>query len=37
MSVIGYLDKLETAFFDRELDLGRAGVERVFDQFFDSV
>jgi hypothetical protein len=33
--VIRDLDEFEPAFFDGELDARRAGVERVFEEFFD--
>lgn len=37
MPVVGYLDKLETAVFECELDRSRTGVKRVLDELLDSV
>ena len=37
MAVVCDLDELETAVFDGQLDGGRSGVERVFDELFDRV
>lgn len=37
MPVIRNLDKLETALFDRDLDTGRARIERVFEQLLDRI
>jgi hypothetical protein len=37
MSIVRDLDKLQPAFFNGQFDRGRPGVERVFDELFDSI